>query len=126
MKPDTATDLPLFDGVPIPMPIAQPDPLEHRYEVMRAAEAAANAKWREAYEEFILRYLTQHADGTAEDIRNAYNANPRNPRTKSEQASGGIFARLKRKDLIRDIGWRQSRKFGNNLTIWKRVFELED
>lgn len=97
------------------------NPLAKRRHARDAAYDAADEDWKVKYEFFILQYLAMHRDGTAEDIRLAYEDRGLPQTSGSKRASGGIFVRLRKAGKIRETGKRKSRLFGNDLTVYERT-----
>lgn len=115
------TDLPLLTGVPAPV-LPPDDPIAARKQAMAAAFDHAREQWREAYEDFICRYLMRHGDATAEEIRVAFEADSTNPQPgASKRASGAIFTKLRRRGTIVESGKRRSRIYGNDLAVYRLV-----
>lgn len=108
----------LFGTMP-PQP-PQPDPLTVREQAMQAAYAAADERFRTEYRAFVLRYLTKHADGSAEEIRLAYERSGL-PRPRVKRASGQIFKDLRKEGLIVECGKRRSRLYGNDLATYRKA-----
>jgi hypothetical protein len=108
----------LFATMP-PQP-PQPDPLAIREAAMKAAYDAADERFREEYRAFVLRYLGKHVDGTAEEIRLAYERSGL-PGPRCKRASGQIFRELRRDGAIVECGKRRSKLYGNDLATYRRA-----
>jgi hypothetical protein len=90
-----------------------------RQAVIDATTDKADAEWKGRYRAFALDYLAIHADGTAEEIRLAYNERPGLPKTDKQQSSGGIFQRLVKSGQIEPCGMRRSTIYGNMLQVYR-------
>jgi hypothetical protein len=108
----------LFAGMPTP---AKSSPLDVRFDAMRAAEDKASDEWKREYEAFILRYLEKIGNATAEDIRLQYEYNGLPQPGNSKRASGAIFVRLARAGKIRQVGYKRSQNYGNDLKVYELV-----
>ena len=108
----------LFSDVPTQPP---PSPLKQREAAMKAAYDAADERWRVEFEAFILRYLSKHYDATAEEMRIAYEASGLPSTPNSKRASGKIFKELRKAGVIKEVGTRRSRLYGNFLVTYAKV-----
>lgn len=90
-----------------------------RQKQIDAALAKAHDAWRVRFEEFILEYAARATEPfTGEDVWDAYDATPGQPRTDRRQAAGGIFQRLVRTGQLQRAEMKRSRKFGNFLQAY--------
>lgn len=121
MKNILPNQQPLFGGAPPPPP--GPTEVQERHEAMQAVYERTKDEWKIAFESFILSYLASHGQATGEDIRLAYEKTglPQLEDDSSKRASGAIYARLKRQNLIREVGFKLSEKYGNPLRIYERT-----
>jgi coproporphyrinogen III oxidase len=102
-------------------PPVEPTPMDRRYEAIRAAEDAADERWKAEYEAFILRFAEKASEPfTAEEVRTAFASDPRNPQTKSQQASGGLFQRLAKQGKLKKAGVKISKIYGNYLQSYSK------
>lgn len=102
------SEMPLFDGAPMPETVRQPSAIETRMDAMRAAEEHANELFKAEYEAFLLRYAERHDVFASEDVQFAYKALRHMPQPKEWRASGGITQRLIRKGKLHIVGSRKS------------------
>lgn len=100
----------------------QPTPLQKRHKAAKAVYDRAVEAWKIRYRQFVLDYADRATEPfSAEDTRLAYLADPRNPRTPSEQASGEVFKQLRKDKLIKLAGSKRSKKFGNLLSTYVKA-----
>lgn len=91
-----------------------------RQAVIDAALDAAHEEWKAAYERYILSYASvSHEPFSAEDVRLRYEQS-HGPQTKKQQASGGIFQRLAKQGKLIAVGKKRSKKYGNDLTSYRK------
>lgn len=120
---DHTRRLPLFDGCNLPSQRPTEDPLEARRRAEAAAFEKANAAWKSAYRDFILKYLEWNGPSTAEQIRIGYEKSFLPQQTGSKRASGAIFRSLMNEGLIRKCGRETSKLYGNELVRYELARE---
>lgn len=111
--------LPLFTNQPEPVRPA-PSPIAVRRKRIKEAFANADAEWRKRYRSYILQFLAS-GPATAEDVRLSYRQSGLPQTVGSQRASGAIFIALKREGLIREVGKRRSRIYGNDISLYEAI-----
>lgn len=108
--------LPLFDGAAVAGVTRPIDPLSERRRARDRVAHKAGEPFRIAFTKFVVDYLTEHAKGNGEGIREAYERTS-SPQPHAWQAAGGVYAKLRRDGVIQEVGKVRSRKFGNDISV---------
>lgn len=110
----------LFGGIPAPQPVPVPDPMQARHDAMTAAFEHADEVFREKYEELVIWFAGRGIEFIGEDVQNEYKRRSYLPQPREWRATGAIYLKLKRRGVIRQIGFR-ARNQGNPTPTYKGV-----
>jgi hypothetical protein len=93
-----------------------PSPTTRRRKAMDAATKKAGEAFRNAFTQFVLDFL-KNGPSDGETIRKAY-LETRLPRPHSGwQGVGGIYAKLRRDNVIKEVGKKRSEIWANDLAV---------
>lgn len=110
----------LFGGIPAPPSVPAPDPMQIRHDAMTAAFEHADDVFREKYEELVVWFASRGIEFIGEDVQNEYKRRSYLPQPREWRSTGAIYLKLKRRGVIRQIGFR-ARNQGNPTPVYRGV-----
>ncbi len=114
------TNLPLFDQQTAPL-TAPVDPMVERNAKMQAAYDAANERFKEQYEDLLIRqFVMPGGEFTGEDVQNAFKSRPYLTQPREWRAVGNIYKRLVKDGVIVNVGYRK-RNQGNPTPVYRKA-----
>ena len=111
--------LPLFDQAQRAA-VAEPKAKRGRQPHIDAAFEHADRRFREEYEQILMIFVERGMEFTGEDVQKEYRSRTWLPQPREWRATGGIFQKLKRRGVIRQVGFR-ARNQGNPTPVYKAV-----